>query len=189
MSLRIVVGPMFAGKTSEIQGVVRRYHCLGKKVLVLTADIDNRYQKPDAKQVDSIVSHDIHAIPARGVPIHSLTDVLSWPEFDEAAAIVLDEAQFFDSSILSFVKESVDMHGKHMVVVGLDSDAEQRPFGHILALIALADSVEKKSALCIQCGDGTPAIFTRSLAKRDTQIVVGGANLYEPVCRRHFISC
>jgi len=182
MSLRIIVGPMFAGKTSEIQSVVRRYGCLGKKVLVLTADIDRRYQY----NVVAVVNHDQLAIPASAVALEGLVAVLEWPTFAEASAIVIDEAQFFRGCLIPFVQAAVETHGKHVVVVGLDSDAERRPFGDVLALAALADSIEKKTALCRRCGDGTPAIFTRALAAKDVQVAVGGADMYEPVCRRHF---
>lgn len=184
MSLRIIVGPMFAGKTSEIQSVVRRYGCLGKKVLVLTADIDRRYQD----KVVAVVNHDQTAIPASAVGLELLCDVIGWPAFAEATAIVIDEAQFFCGCLVQFVQAAVESHGKHVVVVGLDSDAERRPFGDVLALAALADSIEKKTALCRRCGDGTPAIFTRALSIKEAQIAVGGAEMYEPVCRRHFTS-
>ena len=180
MSLRIVVGPMFAGKTSEIQSVVRRYGCLGKNVLVLTADIDTRYQR------DAVVNHDQAAIPARGVDVRGLEAVLTWPAFAAATAVVVDEAQFFVGCLVDFVRTAVDRYGKHVVVVGLDSDAEQRPFGDVLALAAHADSIEKKTALCRRCGDGTAAIFTKAIGLHESQVAVGGAEMYEPVCRRHY---
>jgi thymidine kinase len=181
MSLRVVVGPMFAGKTSEIQSVVRRYGCLGKSVLVLTADIDNRYQS----EVTAIVNHDRSAIPARAIRVGGLMDVLAWGEFTAATAVVVDEAQFFVGCLVPFCQAAVAA-GKHVVVVGLDGDANQKPFGDVLQLIPHADSVEKKTALCRHCGDGTPAIFTRALRSQADQVAVGGAEMYEPVCRRHF---
>ena len=185
-SLRIIVGPMFAGKTSEIQSVVRRYGCLDKKVLVLTANIDNRYQS----SVAAIVNHDRSSVPAQAVPVDSLLSVLETPDFAAATAIVVDEAQFFVGCLIPFVQAAVDRYGKHVVVVGLDSDAEQRPFGDVLALMAHADSIEKKTALCRRCGDGTPAIFTKKISGDPGagQVAVGGAEMYEPVCRRHFNS-
>jgi thymidine kinase len=182
MSLRVVMGPMFAGKTSEIQGVVRRNQCLGRSVLVLTADIDNRYQS----DVAAIINHDRTAIPARAISVDALMTVLEWSDFAVASAVVIDEAQFFRRCLVDFVKAAVDDHGKHVTVVGLDGDAERRPFGNVLDLVPLADSVVKLTALCRQCGDGTAAIFTRSLASRSDQVAVGGAEMYEPVCRRHF---
>ncbi len=187
MSLRVVLGPMFAGKTSEIQSVVRRYTCLGKPVLILTADIDNRYQTDDSGSVTAVVSHDRIALPARSVRVDGgLTGVLGWPEYAAAAAVVVDEAQFFRECLVPFVHAAVGS-GKHVVVVGLDGDAEQRPFGDVLQLIPFADSVEKKTALCLACGDGTPAIFTQRLCAGAVsgQVAVGGAEMYRPVCRRH----
>ena len=182
MSLRIVVGPMFAGKTSEIQSVVRRYGCLGKKVLVLTVDIDTRYRS------DAVVNHDQTAIPARAVSVGGLMEVFEWPEFADATAIVVDEAQFFVDCLIPFARAAVNIFGKHLTVVGLDSDTDRNPFGDVLALIAQADSVEKKTALCRRCGDGTAAIFTKALKRgsRKEQVAVGGADMYEPVCRRHY---
>lgn len=183
-SLRVVVGPMFAGKTSEIQSVVRRYKCLGKSVLVLKPNIDTRFLDPDSPS--AVVSHDRTSVPARAVGINDLMDVLAWSCYSEATAIVIDEAQFFQGCLLPFVRTAI-RDGKHLTVVGLDSDAEQNPFGDVLALGALADSIEKKTALCKRCGDGTAAIFTRALGPRTAgQVEVGGAELYEPVCRRHY---
>jgi thymidine kinase len=175
---------MFAGKTSEILRTVRRYTCLGKPVLVLTADIDNRYQTDIGP---AVVSHDRTAIPAHGVDIHGLLGVLDWPEFAAATAIVVDEAQFFVGCLVDFVRRAVDVYEKHVVVVGLDGDAEQRPFGDVLALIPRADSVEKKTALCLVCSDGTPAIMTQRLSVAPTTgpVAIGGADMYRPVCRRH----
>lgn len=186
MSLRVIVGPMFAGKTSEIQSVVRRYECLGRPVLVLTADIDNRYQSDGVR---AIVNHDRTAMPAVAVAVDGLMRVLELPEFAEAAAVVVDEAQFFVGCLIPFVRAAVDGANKHVVVVGLDSDAERRPFGDVLAAAAQADSVEKRTALCRRCGDGTAAIFTRRLlggGGSSDPVAVGGADSYEPVCRRHF---
>lgn len=182
MSLRVVLGPMFAGKTSEIQSVVRRYECLGKEVLVLTADIDNRYQS----SVTAIVNHDRAAIPARAVGVRDLLSMLEHSAFEKATAIVVDEAQFFVGCLVEFVQRAVEVYGKHVVVVGLDGDAGRAPFGDVLKLIPLADSVKKKTALCKRCGDGTAALFTRARGAHEVQVAVGGAEMYEPVCRRHF---
>jgi thymidine kinase len=137
-----------------------------------------------------VVNHDQNAIPACAVDLRGLESVLTWDCFANATAVVVDEAQFFIGCLIPFVTAAVDVHGKHVVVVGLDSDAERNPFGDVLALGAHADSIEKKTALCRHCGDGTPAIFTKALANgsRKDQVAVGGAEMYEPVCRRHYKS-
>lgn len=183
--VHVMVGPMFAGKTSEIQSIVRRFESIGQRVLVLTANIDNRYQVGNS--VTAIVNHDRAAIPAIAVGIRDLLTATALPAFMEAHAIVVDEGQFFVDCLIPFVVAAAEVHGKHVVVVGLDSDAERNPFGDMLALVAKADSVEKKTALCRRCADGTEAIFTRSVGSREGQVAVGGADMYEPVCREHYL--
>ena len=187
MSLRIVMGPMFAGKTSEIQSIVRRYTCLGRATLVLTTAMDDRYQ--DADSVSAIINHDRLAVPARAIKPNELLDVMKWPEFLSARLLVLDEAQFFSEGsddLARFIRVAVDGLQKDVVLVGLDSDAERKPFLGFLALCGQADSVEKLTAMCVPCGDGTPAIFTRSLKERVDRVTIGGAEMYQPVCRKHF---
>lgn len=183
MSLRVIMGPMFSGKTSKVQEYVRKYKCLGRPTLVLTYAADTRYQ---ADGVTAIINHDQLSVPARAVTPDGLDAVLQLPEFLSARLVVLDEAQFFGAQLERFVKIATDGYRKDVVLVGLDSDADRRPFTEFLLIAAQADYVEKLQALCIPCGDGTLAPFTRSLKERANRVVVGGAELYQPVCRRHF---
>ena len=72
MSLHLIVGPMFAGKTSAIQSVVRRYTSIGKTTLVLTADIDTRYQE----SADAVINHDRSSVSATAIHVDHLAGVL-----------------------------------------------------------------------------------------------------------------
>ena len=74
---------------------------------------------------------------------------------------------------------------KHLLIVGLDGDAQQKKFGEILDLIPIATSVTKLSALCSQCKDGTPAPYTKKLNNQNAQVDVGGAEKYAAVCLNH----
>jgi len=174
MSLRLVVGPMFAGKTTEIQAVIKRYKFVGRQVLVIKPAMDNRYSGDSA-----IVSHDQVSLEA--VSVHALKDALELAEFKTASVIAIDEAQFF-TGLREFIEASIESE-KDVIVVGLDGDAEGRPFTEVLELVAIADSVDKKMALCVHCG--SPAMFTCSLKKRENRLEVGGADMYEPTCRKH----
>ena len=60
-------------------------------------------------------------------------------------------------------------------------------FGEILKLVPLANSVTKLTALCKQCGDGTPGLFTKRIVNKCEQILIGGEDMYQAVCRKHFI--
>lgn len=182
MSLELLIGPMFAGKSSALLSIVRRHRAMGWPVMVITHSIDKRYG--DDPQ---IVNHDQQRIPA--IACDQLLPLQDHVEYKEAKLIVVEEAQFF-SDLIPFILKAVDEHGKNAVVVGLDGDAERKPFGKVLDLIPHADRIHKLTAFCHQCADGTPAIFT--YAYQDPAVAgqtnVGAADKYTPMCRKHYLS-
>jgi thymidine kinase len=186
MSLELLIGPMFAGKSSAIQSIVRRHQSLGWKVFVITNSMDTRYSDSPM-----IVNHDKQMMPA--VATDKLMPLLETQEYKESRLVVVEEAQFF-SDLIPFIEAVVDKHGKHAVVVGLDGDADRRPFGRVLDLVPMADRITKLTAMCKHCGDGTPAIFTFA-HNTDTEaaiasgsvINVGADEKYVPLCRSHYL--
>jgi thymidine kinase len=109
----------------------------------------------------------------------------AFPSIRESDCIVLEEAQFF-SGLKTFVGYTLRAYQKDILIVGLDGDAYQEPFGEILKCIPWATHVTKLNALCCHCKDGTLAPYTRR-KQNDTseQVDVGGAEKYESVCLRH----
>jgi thymidine kinase len=186
MSLELLIGPMFAGKSSAIQSIIRRHQALGWNVFVVTNSIDTRYTTEPA-----IVNHDKVMMPARAT--NNLMTLVDDPEYVLSRLVVIEEAQFFPD-LVPFVLQTVDKCGKHVVVVGLDGDAERRPFGHVLDLVPHSDRVTKLTAMCKMCKDGTPAIFTFAsredavVAANEGQPCVGADEKYVPLCRKHFNS-
>jgi thymidine kinase len=183
MSLEIIIGPMFAGKSSALLSRIRRSKAIGKNVMVITSSLDKRYSVEPA-----LISHDKESIAAFATSKLMLClqeDDLQRSKVLDADLIVIEEAQFFPD-LLQFVEVSLALD-KHLVVCGLDGDTDAKPFGQILDCISLADSVVKMTALCERCGDGTPAIFTalRDINAKTEQIQVGAAETYIPLCRRH----
>jgi thymidine kinase len=184
MSLELLIGPMFAGKSSAIQSIIRRHRALGWNVFVITHSIDTRYSDEPA-----IVNHDRVSMPAFST--NSLMSVLENAEFKASRLVVIEEAQFF-TDLVPFVLQTIDKLSKYVVVVGLDGDAERRPFGHVLELIPHCDRVTKLTAMCKECRDGTPAIFTFAaredavVAANDGRPCVGADEKYVPLCRKHF---
>ena len=185
MSLELLIGPMFAGKSSAIQSIVRRHQALGWSVFVVTHSMDTRYSAEPA-----IVNHDKQAMPA--VATEKLMPLLDHASFAASRLVVIEEAQFF-GDLVPFVQAVVDRDGKHCVVVGLDGDAERRPFGRVLDLIPMADRVTKLTAMCRLCKDGTPAIFTHAYAtdaivsNAEGKPCVGADERYAPMCRKHYL--
>lgn len=183
MYLTLLVGPMFAGKSSALLARVRRAKTLGWPVLLLTSSIDKRYSDSGHE----ITTHDKDSLTAVGVQV--LKGVVEREDYKVAKLIVIEESQFFPD-LYDFVVAAVEQDKKSVVVVGLDGDSDRRPFGDILRLIPLADEIIKLTALCKRCGDGTAALFSALLpdvGEKTAQICVGGAERYEPMCRHHFL--
>jgi thymidine kinase len=179
MSLDILLGPMFAGKSSRILSILSRYAALGLPVLVIKHADDARYSGTE------IVTHNNQRVPC--LAVRDLDDIRV-EDILRYKVLIVDEAQFF-RNLVPFVEWVVDTHHRHLTLVGLDGDSNRRPFqSDLLQCIPLADSVEKLTALCRRCADGTPGLFThRHSGPHDQQVIVGGANLYTPLCRSCYL--
>jgi len=181
MHLTLILGPMFSGKSSAAIQRIRRAQILGWKTLSITSNIDTRYDTSGCK----IITHDKTFVEALGVKV--LEGVRDGEDYKAARLIVIEEAQFF-TGLYEFVVEAVETDGKDVIIVGLDGDSDRKPFGDILNLLPLADDVIRLNALCKMCGDGTSALFTALVnGVKCEQICVGGSDMYQPVCRRHFL--
>ena len=45
--IELIIGPMFSGKSSELQRIVRRFRVANKKCQVINYSKDNRYSKDE----------------------------------------------------------------------------------------------------------------------------------------------
>lgn len=180
MPLELYIGPMFAGKSTEILGIIRRNRCIKQKTVCITHSIDTRYSS-----AAQIVSHNKDSAPA--IATDKLVSLFHHPLVRSANCIIIEEAQFF-GDLKAFVLPLVDTLQKHVICVGLDGDSNRAPFGQVLDLVPHADTIHKLKAFCTRCADGTPALFTyRAPGAPTTQINVGTADTYEALCRAHFL--
>lgn len=180
MSLSLVIGCMFSGKSSYLLASIRKYKELDWSIYIITSSLDNRYTK-DAK----IVNHNQESCNA-DIAVKLLHHVSSEEKFLKAKVVIIEEAQFYDD-LVPFVIKCVDHRKMHLIVAGLDGDAQRNPFGHLLELIPYCDSIIKLKAYCKKCDDGTEALFSSKKSNDSTVIDVGGADKYEALCRNHYI--
>ena len=175
-TLRLYLGCMFSGKTSELIREYLRYKKIGKKVICINYSFDTRYGEDefvyshDRNKIECIKSQSLMEIPAE--------QILSYD------VILINEGQFF-KDILEFCQTYCDKNFKHIVVCGLDGDYLRKPFGQMNDLISMADEITKLKAFCTECNDGTPAIFTWRLSSVKEQVSIG--NDYVPLCRKHYL--
>lgn len=186
--LEIILGAMFACKTSMLVDIYKKCNFCNISVAVINHSIDNRYD-------DELMStHDKVKIPC--IKAERLMDVyiehLNMESNEEiprikdkykvgiSEVILINEGQFFPD-LEEFVRLML-ARGKKIYVCGLDGDFERKKFGQILDLIPLCDKVTKLTSLCSICKDGTPGIFSKRITNEKEQTVVGSTN-YIPVCR------
>ena len=168
---------MFSGKSEELIRRLKRARIARQRVACFKPDIDLRYHRT------AIASHSAQTHEAVTVPnVNHLRQAL-YQQLPDVEVIGIDEAQFFDASILQLAGELVHL-GKRIVLAGLDTTFTGEPFGPIPALMAIADDVTKLSAVCIVCG--APAIHTQRLGASRELVVVGAAGMYEARCRTCF---
>jgi len=172
--IEVICGSMFSGKTEELIRRLKRARIAMQKVEIFKPKIDTRYDE------EKVVSHDANSI--RSTPVDSSNQILLMAnDFD---VVGIDEAQFFDDE-LSAVCNTLANNGIRVIVAGLDMDYLGRPFGPIPALLATAEYVTKVHAICPYCGD--LANYTHRTVDNDEQVVLGEAEAYEPLCRKHYI--
>lgn len=174
--LELIIGPMYAGKSTELLRIINRYKCLNKKICVINHTFNNRYG-------------------STGLTTHNRTTfeqcliVAKLAELDneilDTDVIIIEELQFFQDAF-EYVVKWCDS-GKIIICAGLDGDYLRNPFGDVLRLIPHADKVTKLNSLCKKCGDGTLAHFTKRIILSVETTLVGSDETYEAVCRRHYL--
>lgn len=175
--LEVITGPMFSGKSEELIRRLKRARIARQRVACYKPDIDLRYHR------NHIASHSAQTHEA--YPVSSVEQLRAalFPQLAEIEVVGIDEVQFLAPGVIELLAELVAL-GKRVVVAGLDMTYAAEPFGPVPALMAMADSVSKLSAVCMVCG--ASAIHTQRLGQSQELVVVGAAGMYEARCRAHF---
>ncbi|MFI3285358.1 MAG: thymidine kinase [Rikenellaceae bacterium] len=171
--VEVICGSMFSGKTEELIRRMKRAQFANQKVEIFKPRIDVRYSE------ENVVSHDSNSI--RSTPVESPQNILLLSS--EVEVVGIDEAQFFDSSIVDVCRQLANS-GIRVIVAGLDMDFLGKPFGSMPQLMATAEYVTKVHAICVRCGN--LAHHSHRLSSDEAQVVLGEKETYEPICRHCF---
>jgi len=175
--IELIIGPMFAGKTTELHQRTKRYQHANHRCVVVKFSGDDRYTSDAATCTHDGTTLQSKAGGIQTIAARSIGEVMQ--VLIPYSMVAIDEGQFFQD-----IAESADALanlGKIVVVSALDGTFERKPFNSILSLIPLAESVQKMTAVCKMC------FQTAHFSKRttgDTAVeVIGGKDMYIPVCR------
>ncbi|CAL6055538.1 Thymidine_kinase [Hexamita inflata] len=163
--IKLILGPMFAGKTTELLRLIRLHKQARQQVLAITYAEDDRI----------LQTHDFES--EFSVPALSLSDAQFYIT-EQTRVIAIDEGQFYPD-LVEFCERWAS-EGFTVIVAALDGDTSRTPFANVSKLISLADDVYKLTAVCQFCAETAPfTIKSEEFAKF-------GDKGYAAVCRKCF---
>lgn len=175
--LHLVAGPMFADKTRTLIDACRvaaKTHGPEAVVAIVPSS--------DTRSRGQLRSHAGEVCPAYAVSTLDELRSVVYPR-PNLKLVAVDEVQLFDAEI---ARELRLLAGRVAEVwaAGLLHDFRGAPFENTVETLLVADHVLHKTARCVECDQ--PAAFTHRKGGSVVRVVVGGAEAYEPRCRRHW---
>lgn len=182
MSIELILGPMFSGKTTELLRRIAREYRANRQVLLVKYSKDDRYSSDSVASHDRLMMEDILTISCSNLhPIVSFVEKFKNTEH-EPIVIGIDEGQFFPD-LIEFCEKMAQL-GKEIHVAALDGTFERKPFPVIADLIPRSNNFIKLNAVCFRCKKDAP--FSKRLGQDKKLEVIGGADKYESRCRECF---
>ena len=182
--IELIIGPMYAGKTTELIRNARRYQLRGKKILAINHKSDKRYD--DGK----ITTHDFDQFE-NTLSIENFHQLFQehFDKMQDADIVLVDELQFFPDSE-KYLPSLANKYNKVVIAAGLDGDFMRQPFSNVCNLVPKAEYVQKITSYCDVKRDGTPAPFTQKVTSENREeqgnqphVEVGGKDKYLAVSR------
>ena len=167
--IEVIVGPMFAGKTTELLRRIDRAELARRRVCIMKYAKDQRYSAEKVSTHDYSM-HD--AIPCAELMPH----IETCRAYD---VIGIDEGQFFPD-LVPFCDELAN-NGKTVIVAALDGDFQRKSFGHVLELLSKCESLTKLTAVCRVTGGD--ACYTKRTVQSTELELIGGAEAYTAASR------
>ena len=181
VTLEVIIGPMFSGKTSELIRLVEREVYAKKKGAIFKIDFDRRYSEKQVVTHNGL-RYDAYSVSSTDDGVRRIEAVAETESLD---AIGVDEVNFFPRSVVGVLDRIAA--SRRVIASGLNLDFKAEPFPTTMELAARADRVMYLSAVCVVCGQEatrTQRLIAGKAAPKDSPlIVVGGKEMYEPRCR------
>ena len=170
----MLCGCMFSGKSEELISRLKRAKIARQKVQVFNSSLDTRYGKA------RITSHAQTSM--KSASVKNAKEILKKIKPD-TQVVGIDEANLFDAA-LPEVCEELARRGVRVIAAGVDLDYTGKPFETVAQLMARAEFVTKKLAVCAKCGN--PASRSKRITKDKARVMIGAQGMYEARCRKCF---
>ena len=169
--IKLILGPMFSGKSTRLVETVRKYTYKNKKTVLVNFIDDKRYSENS-----QIVTHDLNKYDSLSCQmLGEIYDVIK--NYD---VIGIDEGQFY-SDVVN-ISEKLAYNGKIVIIAALSGNFKMEPFETVSKLISKADKIKLMKAYCFYC-QKTAGFSLRTVCS-DQEILIGAGEAYRPVCKK-----
>lgn len=169
-SIHLIVGPMYAGKTSELIRLKRRNDIAGKKSIIIKYKEDMRYGIDDQLYTYDKTSHP--CVVSLG---KSLKNTLDSIDLNNVKYIYIDEIQFYNDAFE--VCQNLVKNDIHVIVTGLQGTYERKIFPVIAQLFPISDKLTQLTAIDKDSGNEAP--FTKRIISGCDLEIIGGTESYK----------
>lgn len=178
-SLELIIGPMFARKSEELIGRLRRETFARRKVIAIKPGTDNRTEGTyiASRGLNLKTGEYEEALRFPACVVNSVNEAREIINSNYPVDVIgFDEVHFFCPDLAGLVEKMLIAHKDNnrfrIIAAGLDTDAWRKPFETVLGLSIIATEVIKYSASCFICGQ--PAALTQKIGGTANRIEVGG---------------
>ena len=169
--IKLILGPMFSGKSTRLVETVRKYTYKNKKTVLVNFIDDKRYSENS-----QIVTHDLNKYDSLSCKmLGEIYDIIK--NYD---VIGIDEGQFY-SDVVN-ISEKLAYNGKIVIIAALSGNFKMEPFETVSKLISKADKIKLMKAYCFYC-QKTAGFSLRTVCS-DQEILIGAGEAFRPVCKK-----
>jgi len=175
MSITLVTGPMFSGKTSYLMKKIAEKGT--RSFCVIKHSLDVRYTTGK-----ELVNHDMDTLD--DCEVFYCNDETLKETLDIAvkgfANVAFDEGHFF----LNIAEMAQDLAsvGIHVYIAALNSTFQQLPFPAVTKLLPLVTDVVFLKGKCSLCSAHASSAYTMRKSSSKDLFLVGSSNIYYSVC-------
>ena len=172
MTFTIYTGPMFGGKTSKMLADLEREKYRKKKIILFKPEKDNRYSSNEVK------THSGNSWPA--VNVSCGKDLIAQAKGYDIIGV--DEAFMIDGCGQALI--SLFSKGYSLYVSTVQLSSEGKAFKEPAIMFPYATNIIICPAVCLVTGKD--AYYTASVVEKNSEICVGGSDIYEPRCYEEY---
>jgi len=165
--LTVIVGPMFAGKTTKLLTLFSVLSNLDYSILCFKAEA-----RP-VRGMGSTKSHDELPLPVIYIGMNEPEKILQYVGRDGIQKVIIDAVHFFPREQILRVVKTLLSKGIDVYVNGLIYDYRKKEFGATRALIKMANDRLELYSICVRCG-GIAAYTERISGGKDQSIGTTG---------------